>query len=214
MENRYSQSIRVPGLALLVCVGLLLSCGDRGQNPVHSDAGFAAAKPTKSTVTVADDVVLAVITDGPTYQESTTEYVPLSGNVLSVTFPKYAEEGDIVVREATFWVPADAMADGEGHDITMTVQSGTTLDDVQILFGPSGLTFEPHATLWLTLLGPVTEADVQQVAHIAGDGYIENIDVLSDKKGVAKLLVTIRIPGFSRYSLGDGDFAEADGPAW
>ena len=211
MNKRNPLSVAVSGFMLLACTGLLISCGraDRQVTGPSSDdlAGVSLQKPAASVSDVA-----AVATE--IIEATASAYVRITGKTMPLTLPSYADDDCVAVLFARFTVPPYSMADGEGHQITMKVQSGATLEDVQVIFGPSGLEFAPPATLVLALSGPVAEEDVRQVLHIDGDGSIESVTSTTDVRGVAFLLVTIKVSGFSRYSLGDGDFAEADGPAW
>ena len=94
--------------------------------------------------------------------------------------------------------------------ISMTVFSGSTLEDVVVAFRPSGLTFNPPATLELCLSGNLSredanavEAALRTVDHVSG-GQVEKIQTKGKKDGRAGWKVTVKIPGFSLYSWGSG----------
>jgi len=128
------------------------------------------------------------------------------GGDLKVKFKKYGSKSDVIVKEARFSVAANSIVGGGEHEISMDVHSGATVGDVDVVFGPSGLVFDPPAELNLKLRGPATPEDVRQALHIHGDGaYVETIGVESDKNGNSFLRILLKVPGFSRYSLGIGD---------
>jgi hypothetical protein len=136
---------------------------------------------------------------------------------FNVRFRKYGTENDVRVKDVKFYVEANSVVGGGEHQITMGVHSGTTLDDVNIEFSPSGLAFSPAGTLTIALVGPVTAADVQQATHIYGDGsQVESITTVTDRKGNSFLKVVVKVPGFSRYSLGGGDdmYEMVDDEGW
>ena len=210
--NIHASRISLAAVAVLTAIGVgfLSACGP-GAPLAPSESGLQQGQPLAKKATDVSEVLAAE----PMIQEaSVSAWVPITGRTIPLNLPNYAADGDVAVGMTVFTVPRNSMTDGEGHEITMTVQSGTTLEDVQVVFGPSGLEFAPPARLALTLLGPVTEEDVRRATHIYADGCIESIATQTDVRGTAFMLVTIRIPGFSRYSLGDGSFSpEADG-AW
>ena len=90
-------------------------------------------------------------------------------------------------------------------DITMAVSSGTTLEDVAVGFGPSGLLFHPSAKLEIQLTGNLKGliAEGQSFAyHIGADGTITTVEMEAEvKSNGAKL--RIEVPGFSRYTIDD-----------
>lgn len=90
-------------------------------------------------------------------------------------------------------------------DITMAVSSGTTLEEVAVGFGPSGLLFRPSAKLEIQLTGNLKGliAEGQSFAyHIDADGSITKVEMEVDvNSNGAKL--RIEVPGFSRYTIDD-----------
>lgn len=90
-------------------------------------------------------------------------------------------------------------------DITMAVSSGTTLEDVAVGFGPSGLLFRPSAKLEIQLTGNLKGliAEGRSFAyHIDADGTITKVEMdVEVKSNGAKL--RIEVPGFSRYTIDD-----------
>ena len=145
------------------------------------------------------------------------------GGKLKVGFRKYGGPKDVTVAKAELKIGkksikfVDEKRAPKSVLIGMTVTSGTLLGDILFSFTPGGeVTFTPNARLTVYLRGPVLAEQVKKAVHVFGEGsQIENIETVTNRRGEAFLVVTVRVPGFSRYSLGDGSFApEADGPAW
>ena len=133
-------------------------------------------------------------------------YSPNTGVSLGAAIKKYGTNNDVRVKSAYFVAPENSLVgDDREVSIEFTVYSGTTLSDVDVVFGPEGLAFEPTALLVLKLTGPVTPEEVMAIGHFGGDGtYIEMIETEVKKNGEKFLSVHVRVPGFSRYSLGGG----------
>ena len=98
-----------------------------------------------------------------------------------------------------------------GVTVDMTLYSGTRLEDISVVFGPSGYQFDGPARLRILLWGELTEEEVSslQAYHISGD-TVEPIDsnlVLTD---AGNWRIIIKVPGFSEYSIGGDDEAEDD----
>ena len=187
--------------AILAGLALMIGCG-LGQTPLAPDQEAAiteavqplirAAKPTKKTATGA--------------VKATTKTISGGGRSMTVKFRKYGAKTDVIVKEVRFTVAPNSIVGGGTHDITMTVYSGTTLDDVNVVFEPSGLQFDEPADLRIKLGGPANAGNVQQAQHIHGNGaYVESVSTETDKNGNSYLVVELKVPGFSRYSLGIGD---------
>jgi hypothetical protein len=112
------------------------------------------------------------------------------------------DDGDGVrVQRATFEVKKGAI-DRE-VTISMAVFSGSALEDIGVKFGPSGLRFTPPATLTLVLRGDLDKKDLEglKAYHIEGSRVTEMaVRITGNKK---TLILTLEVPGFSIYSLGD-----------
>ena len=86
--------------------------------------------------------------------------------------------------------------------IKMVVTSGRTLGDVSVKFTPEGQAFRPNAVLKLVLRGD-SLPEVKDAYH-THDSTVESIKVSYDRRGRKHVTLTIKVPGFSRYSLGGG----------
>ena len=208
MERRF----RVLCLAFaLVGFTLMMGCGS-GQGPLSSDQGPAISEDAQISAQAPRAAKKAKTDDdasgsGAQHRvQSAQKTMSDGGGSLGIKLKKYGSKNDVIVKEAQFSVAPNSIVGGGQHEIAMEVHSGTTVDDVDVVFGPSGLTFDPPAELNLKLRGPATPADVQEALHIHGDGaYVETIGVESDKNGNSFLHILVKVPGFSRYSLGIGD---------
>jgi len=90
-------------------------------------------------------------------------------------------------------------------DITMAVSSGSTLEDVAVGFGPSGLIFDPEAKLELKLTGNLKDLlheGKSYAYHIDEDGQITKVEMDVDLEASGCKL-RIDVPGFSRYTIDD-----------
>lgn len=89
--------------------------------------------------------------------------------------------------------------------ITMAVSSGSTLEDVAVGFGPSGLIFDPEAKLELKLTGKLKgllPEGKSYAYHIDEDGQITKVEMDVDLEANGCKL-RIDVPGFSRYTIDD-----------
>jgi hypothetical protein len=110
------------------------------------------------------------------------------------------------VKKVTFEVEKGSIK--QEVTISMTVFSGAALTDVAVKFTPSGLKFHPPARLEINLQG-ADRKDLQglKVYHIEGGKVTEiSVKVTGNKKN---LTLTLEIPGFSIYSIGDELIPEA-----
>ena len=207
MEKQPSAARTV--LTVLTVAGLVLLAGCAGltQPPLAPDAsnsGLHAAKPAKARSSGQEE---SPASSSPVYCESVTKFVSSWDEELCVKFRSYGGADDVTVKDATLYIETASVVGGGDYDVTMDAYSGTTLDDVNIVFSPSGLEFLPTATLTLRLLGPVTAEEVREARHICGDGTnVESITTQTSRNGESFLVVKIRVPGFSQYSLGGDDY--------
>ena len=88
------------------------------------------------------------------------------------------------------------------QEITMTVYSGCTLDDVRVAFDQPGIHFDPHASLEIILHGDA-KPGVVTAYHISGNGAVEKIETRIVKYRGGGWKLTLNIPGFSKYSWAD-----------
>jgi len=211
MSKRWVTRVAFAGLTLAGTL-LLIGCADVGQSPLAPGTAARAGKPAQKTGT-STTTATASSTGQTLYTKSASGWFsPGSGGSLDVKFAnKYGSWTDVRLKSATFQVAPGAIA--AKTLITMDVTTGYTIDDVSVKFGPSGLTFNPEATLTLVFWGgsPVTEEELRlreaQGYHITGDGYISTVTQETDTQGNAYYIIVIKVPGFSRYSLGGNDFA-------
>ena len=113
---------------------------------------------------------------------------------------KEDEEGNDDDLKVEFIVPKKAL--NEKVKITMKVH-GETLDDLVIEFAPGGLVFEKPAKLKIYLGEERVSVPLEmvEIVHHYADGSSEVVPVrIKEKKN--KDVIIIRIPGFSRYSMG------------
>lgn len=172
----------------------------------------------KAKMTLAGGIFSHKVTKGFEFDEN---------EKLEVEFDNYADKGEIAVKKATFSVrknsidlselTTDVLLQNDGDDddgddddddeidITMVVSSGTTLEDVVVAFGPSGLLFKPSARLDIQLTGNLKGlvAEGQGFAyHIDGAGNITKVAMEAEVKSNGCKL-RIEVPGFSRYTWDD-----------
>jgi hypothetical protein len=75
---------------------------------------------------------------------------------------------------------------------------------VAVAFTPSGLAFRPNATLEIVLVGKVDKKQVQKAYHTTGKGEVTELPI-KVRGGRKYVKIRIKVPGFSRYSLGGDD---------
>ena len=190
---------------VLGIIGLMvLGCGQTGPVSSQDEVQNRAEKPISATTISATTMTTAMTTSTVLNSKSTSDYYyPNWGFYPYLNFNYRNTTTDVVVKDAWFNAdPRSLVGATEPVLIDMTVYSGSRLSDVNVVFNPSGLSFDPAATLTIRLMGPVTAQEVQTAWHFCNDGrYIELITTEVTKQGNI-LTVQIRVPGFSRYSLG------------
>lgn len=144
-------------------------------------------------------------------QTATGWFARRAGGALAVDFSDYAQDHQVQVDRATFAVKAGSLDKGRAQ-ISMTVTSGTRLSDVEITFGPSGVVFNPHATLTLVLKGKLTAGELEALkSYHYHHGATTQISHSVSSSGDNVWTIILDIPGFSRYSLGgDGYMPDED----
>lgn len=116
--------------------------------------------------------------------------------------------GSIILKRAWFAVEWGGIH--EATEISMTASWGKRVKDVSIAFTPSGLDFSPPSTLEITLHGPLQDSMFnQQVYHTDSNGHTSQLAIAEIRKerndgNNSQWVIVIKIPGFSRYSLGGG----------
>ncbi len=103
--------------------------------------------------------------------------------------------------KVTFSVPKKALE--KEVEITMWVY-GRTLSELVVAFEPSGLVFLKDAKLQIHLGKDLVDLDLSHLegTHHYGDGSSEEAEIQVEKAGGGAYNVNVRIPGFSRYTLG------------
>lgn len=220
LRLRPSQAIpALVGVAvLLLCTG----CGGPG-GPVTGPEGASAAQdigdPTQAQGKrfvfypfgrAQDRTPVALSRPARRSKSATKAFEPGVEDQMEVRLNGYivgmqtqAKKAVLVVKEESVPPP--------GVTVDMTLYSGTRLEDISVVFGPSGYQFDGPARLRILLWGELTEEEVSslQAYHISGD-TVEPIDsnlVLTD---AGNWRIIIKVPGFSEYSIGGDDEAEDD----
>ena len=205
-------------LTLAGFVLLAAGCADLGQAPLAPERAavtssdsqpLRAPKPGGRNHATVTSSTLPVTSDSEQlyYQDGQEMVSHNEGCRIRVHFPNYGGPNDITVRDVVLEVAPGAIVGGTKVKIKMEAYSGYTLEDVHVIFDPSGVVFDPPGTVTISLRGPVTPEDVLLAQHVYGDGYVETIVTDVDvKNGEKKVDIDLRVPGFSRYSLGGDDY--------
>ena len=233
--KQYMCRPRFLSAAVMLTLMAFVGCGELGQSPLgltekadpiavtEAPAGYLVFSPmmarqvaTKTVKVSAGQAFSHHVTKGFEFDENEKLELEFDGDDDDDDDNK--KNGSVGVKKATFSVRKNSIDISEltedqvleyvhrkEIDITMAVSSGTTLEDVAVGFGPSGLLFRPSAKLELQLTGNLKGliAEGQSFAyHISSDGTITKVemDVEVKSKG-AKL--RIEVPGFSRYTIDD-----------
>ena len=203
-------------------VALLVGCGGLMQSPLSprqpavvqqmSEEGYSSDDSPFTLVLAPkgfDPSKARLRAAKPTQAKSARGvFSPRRDGSLEVRFNRDDDDDDDAVRvkNATFEVSKGSIK--HEVDISMTVFSGSALEDIGVKFTPSGLKFNPPATLKLNLQG-ADRKDLQglKVYHIEGNRVTEiSVKVTGNKNN---LTLTLDIPGFSIYSIGDELIPEA-----
>lgn len=209
--------------------GLLAGCGGVNQQPLAPERAATLQKADESAYSNDNPFTLVFAPKGfdlskarvraakPTVvREATGLFSPRRYGRLEVRFnPGDGDDDDddrggnsgVRAQRATFEVKKGAI-DRE-VEISMSVFSGSALTDIGVKFTPSGLKFHPPARLEIVLQGDVNKKDLQglKAYHIEGGKVTEiSIKVTGNKNN---LTLTLEIPGFSIYSIGDELIPEA-----
>jgi hypothetical protein len=177
----------------LICAGIVALSWGCGESPPLSVSEVSQPALTKPTNTVSGSVAESV----------SKKILDTDGGRLKLDFDRPSEFSVVSVLRAQLDIPENALgSSGKVYRISMSVSSGNTLDDIDVAFTPSGLSFTPEAKLTLVIIGPVSAEDIESATHIFGDGQIESVETTAvDRK--RKTRVVIVVPGFSRYGFDD-----------
>jgi len=127
---------------------------------------------------------------------------------MHVAFPGYGDDTTVRVESAQFKMKKGTLAKKkkgtlpEEYTISMTAHSGATVNDVAVAFGPDGTVFSEPTSLTLILRGPVDPGRLKAY-HITSDGAVTQTPFTISRHGHDKWEVTLQVPGFSIYTLGD-----------
>lgn len=212
---------------VLSAVALLNGCGKAasplspGQSAALRDgtdagnSGVTAAFVLTSREMSPSEVLRAAKPSGRATLKKTAERVSARrGGLLGLTFdyPRGADKDDVFVRTANFLVLPGTM--DSDTEITMAVSGGVTLEDIAVTFSPSGLKFSTSAILTLSLRGNLDTKSLKAY-HVSGSGSgtpdVQTVPIAFLKLG-NEWIVTIRVPGFSMYSIGDDYTPPEAGP--
>ncbi len=185
---------RIAAIAGLTLV-LLLGCGGLNQQPLAPDR----ASSSKALPRLAK--IVHTRTDKGWFY-------PDREDSLSVSFPAYGDIRTVRVEQATFSAAKGALA--QAAFIRMEASTGALLSEAKFDFSPDGLTFKPllAATLTVVLSGPVN-AQKLQAYHIQSNGKVTTVPHKVTPLGGNRWQVTIQVPGFSIYVMGDDWAPEA-----
>jgi len=233
---RRRATVSLAGLAL---GALLVGCGAMDRTPMASDEAVVEDVPASamdgarlvfSPTALLQGAAKRVKSDASSLtRKAAKRFNPNWRDDLSVVFPKYGDKDILRVKKARFIVKRKSITglepnSGRKYKISMEVTTGTTLDDIEIAFTPSGLKFAPEATLKLLLKGTMSVGGARKLAgvdsededdsddgtpgdegviyHVSKNGQITQVPVTIREKKSGWLL-TIRIPGFSEYNWDD-----------
>ena len=217
--------------SLLALAAFLAGCGtDRSPTAASADPTDPAAKriDKKSRTTSTAAASTAETSSDGTSSDGTSSdgtsgdgtgrhlltktasgtFSPDRSGSLTAKFPNsYGDWTDLRLKEARFDLQSGAI--DAAQEITMTVTAGYVLADIDVEFSPDGLTFMPPATLTLTIWWGCEScrADEQLAIlealaqHIHPDGTLTEYGFDISRQGNAFLIVTIDVPGFSRYLI-------------
>lgn len=196
--------VRVPALAAGI-LALVWGCGQPSPVGIGQTADPQLTKPVRQVIQAVSSGEAA------SYSLSVSrKIVDREGGVLNVRFPVARKFSGVALAGAKLAVGPGALGTaGEVYVLSMTASGGSGLADVNILFGPSGTTFSPAATLTIALYGKVSAEDINGASHIYGDGRVESISTEATDTGILTTVV-MSVPGFSRYDLDDLDRTDDD----
>ena len=151
---------------------------------------------------VGDDVAVDDYENGLT----TSAIIGPKGGKLKIKDkgPKKDEDGSKLhaALSVELKIPKDALDVEE--EISMRV-SGYFLSELIIAFAPGGLDFAEDARLKIRLERDRVDLDAATLygVHTTHTGETEVVLVEVEAKGSGDVILNVRVPGFSRYSLGE-----------
>lgn len=130
------------------------------------------------------------------------DYIGPKGGIITVGHEFGPGASDDLVVD--FVVPERALDEPTRIKVTL---HGDRLENLAIEFAPAGLVFNTPAELWIKIgKGRVHSSDLEDllILHQYEDGKVEEYGVEVDEEE-EKYWLLIKVPGFSRYSMGGGE---------
>lgn len=190
----------ITGFFVTLCLGTALFLGGCGAE--RSPMGSAAAEEPAAKKGKIDPGKPA---PEPVPELSVSQWVtPALGGALYI-----ADKGDkeCAVDDMKAALAVDPFAVEEDVEITMKV-SGETLSDLAVTFQPGGLKFAQPALLTVKLGSERVTGEVHSlvVKHEYADGTVETAEIskIKTQKEGDITMISVVVPGFSRYSMGGG----------
>ena len=201
----------------LLCAGLFIAaaCGEVDRSPLVSEPNgadlrsSAAGEPSAAAFTVGfspDPPAPGALTKPSTrVRRARKEIKPEKGGQLGVAFGHNKIRHAVGVKKTKLKVYKGSIKNK--HTVTMTVFSGTTLEDVLVEFTPAGLDFHPPARLSILLEGELTQADLDDLKayHTSRDGSVTEVPLKVYFEDDGTWMVVIIVPGFSYYDIAADD---------
>lgn len=183
-------TLTLSGVALMMG-----ACGDLSRQALAPDLAATSTQPSKALPRAAKSAASEYHSEG-----DGNHFANGQGGELNVTFPVYGNDNYVRVEKVKFHV--NQKSTHNDTNITMTAISGATVNDVKIIFGPDGFVFDQPASLTITLKGSVNPSGLK-VYHISSNGAVSQASFQVSSLGKNHTEITIQVPGFSCYSLGD-----------
>lgn len=193
-EPRLDQATEAPGHIVLGSARLAKITGRRWRDRQTQEASGSAQNAGGAA---------------PEMSKSTSGmFYPDQWNSLEITDWRWSAadtDGSIIVKRVWFAVEWGAVR--EPVAISMTATWKRAIEDVAVAFTPPGQVFNTPSTLQIHLHGPLKdEMFADGVYHIDAQGNVTRIGIVEiDKQRTdgnnSEWVITIKIPGFSRYSM-------------
>lgn len=196
---------------------LLIGCGDLNQQPIAPAAalrGDGGKGPSDGLSTLVfsvkapDQSTTQARAAKPTvHRQVSRTFSPNRDGELEVEFDDDDDgsRGAVRVKKVAFNVKARSI--NRAYRIDMGVSAGPSLEDVAVTFSPSGIVFNPPASLRIVVRGRV-DASKCLAYHTHGSSVTRIPVSASYDDGETEIL--LQVPGFSVYSLDDSRAPEGD----
>jgi hypothetical protein len=183
-------------------VALIGGCGGLSRPLAPDQAAISESPPSKAMPRAAKSAASAAA-----HARNAARRFSHKGGEMSVSLPGYGDEATVRVENAKFTMKQGTFARNkkralsEEYEIAMTAHSGAAVNDVAVAFGPDGTVFSQPASLTLHLRGPVDPGRLR--AYHISDGTVTQTPFTISRRGHDRWEVTLQVPGFSVYTLGD-----------